>query len=89
MKIKNQVLEFMKNTDTSDMNSNQFIYEFLDMWSIWKSSQEIQKEFLNAPSVEWLTRARRYIIKAYWIWIRTKAESENKYIKEFCLNNIY
>ena len=87
MKTKQIVLEFMKETETSQLNSNEFVWEIFKRIT-WDSIIN-QEQFIFWPSVSWINRARRYIIKAYWIWKRTKADSEKKYIKEFCLNNIY
>ena len=85
--VKEQVLEFMTEVDTSEMNSNEFIIQFTEYinWYIW--SYDTLENLLNWPSVESITRSRRYVIKAHWIWARVKADKEKDYIEEYCLES--
>lgn len=89
--ITKDVLKFMESTDTSAMNTNEFIIEFL----IYKA-----KTLLNEPvytisvdllkkmeSFESILRARRKIISDYWIWKRTNADTEQDYIDEYARKN--
>ena len=88
--VKEQVLEFMTEVDTSEMNSNEFVIEFTQRWlevSEWIDNYTTVELFLKWPSVESITRSRRYIIKTHWIWVRTKADKEKDYIEEYALSN--
>lgn len=83
-KVKELVLKFMTSTDTSDMNSNQFVADFIN---IHKWDDPFYIAFLKAPSVESITRSRRYLTKAYWIWKRTNSDTEQEYIESYALSN--
>jgi len=81
VKVKDQVLEFMQRVNTCEMNSNEFVFEMYDRY-FWKIFN-----FKKWPSVESITRARRYVTKAYGIWTRTKADSQQDYIDAYALKN--
>ena len=84
-KILEKVLKFMKQVETNDMNSNQFVFEFL-RWND-KDFFSFTTRFLGWPSVESILRARRKVIADYWIGKRTKADTEKEYIGEFARTN--
>jgi len=84
-KIKDQVLEFMKETNTSDYSNNKFVFEYYKTLT-WDSIIN-EEQFLNWPSISSITRSRRLITKIYWLWKRTNADTEKEYQKEFCLDN--
>jgi len=87
-KVKDQVLKFMKRYDTGDMNTNEFILEFLFRTDKNPVAFTPLEDLIRKwPSIESITRSRRYITKAYGIWKRTKADTEEEYIEEFALNN--
>ena len=81
--VKLTVLQFMKKYDTADMNTNEFILKVYNeyFWKVFSYSEW--------PSFEWISRARRNIIKSYGIGKRTNATDETDYIKEYSLNNKY
>lgn len=80
-RIIDTVLEFMKEVDTSEMNSNEFIFEMYENY-FWKVTN-----FKNWPSVESITRSRRKVISDYWFWKREKADTEKEYIETFARKN--
>lgn len=83
--VKDQVLEFMKDNDTSEMNTNEFVFKFIQTLT-WDSILNYT-QCIEAPSFESITRSRRWAIKTHWIWKRTKADTQETYIDEFVLNN--
>ena len=85
---KADVLAFMESKSTGAMSTNQFLVEFLELNSPWITScHDVIEIFRENASVEQILRARRYIIKSHWIWVRVKADKEIDYIKEHCLQN--
>ena len=86
-KIKDNILKFMVNNDTRNMSTNEFIFKYYQTLTGDSTLNEIQ--FTQLPSTEWVTRARRHIIKIYWIWERTKADTQEVYIEEYALQNKY
>lgn len=81
--ITKDVLKFMESTDTSAMNTNEFIVEFVHT----KYDAYQLNDLILAPSVEGILRARRKIIADCWIWKRTHADSEQSYIDEYARKN--
>lgn len=87
--VKEDVLEFMTEEDTSSMSSNEFIIQFLWRKCLDRTAYEeyshcsLEEELRYWPSVESILRSRRQVIADYWIWERTKADSEEEYIEEF------
>ena len=81
--VKLTVLQFMEECDTANMNTNEFILKVYNdyFWKVFSYSEW--------PSFEWISRARRTIIKSHWIGKRTNATEEIKYIDEYCLKNKY
>jgi hypothetical protein len=88
-KVKEQILAFMKKVDTSDMSSNIFIKEYLYYmeWLDIQNCNDFEYMFDNCPSVESLTRARRYTIATHWIWKRKQADTQAEYISAYWLKN--
>jgi len=91
--VKQQVLDFMEEIETSEMSSNTFIKEFLyynespDIYPLWKDPDSFLFLFMTWPSSSSITRSRRYIAKAYWIGKRNNADKQEEYINEFALQN--
>lgn len=85
--LKEKVLKFMESTDTSDLNTNEFIWEFIMYISPWSDELLPKRFFTHLPSMETILRARRFIIKTHGIGVRTKADTEEEYIWEYALNN--
>lgn len=83
--ITKDVLKFMESTDTSAMNTNEFIVTYIN-YNTWKNFLT-EFDFLECVSFESLLRARRKIIADYWIWKRTHADSEQSYIDEYARKN--
>jgi hypothetical protein len=84
-KTKDMVIKFMTDRDTSNLNSNEFIFEYYKILT-WDSIIN-ETQFRYWPSTESITRLRRYIIQNYWIGKRTKADTESEYIEAYWLKN--
>ena len=84
-KIKETVLQIMKEIDTSNMTNNEFIWEYFKR-ETWDSIIN-ENNFINSASTEWISRARRSIIKTHGIWIRKNADTEKEYQDEYCIRN--
>lgn len=85
---RKDVLAFMESVETSDMNTNKFVITFFkeNIHNAWNTSLWLEK-IQNSYSFESIQRARRYITKSHWIGIRTKADKEIDFIKEYSLEN--
>ncbi len=82
-RYREQMVEFMENRNTWTLSVNEFFYEYVkENGKTW----DFRKDFFDF-NVEGISRCRRYITKAYWIWVRTKADKEKDYIEEYSLSN--
>lgn len=89
--IKQSVKKFMTDVDTSEMNSNEFIYEYY-FYDILEENEispfEFYRFFLNWPSVETILRDRRWLVKNDVFTRSNKSkDKEIDYIKENAIQN--
>lgn len=57
-RIIDEVQKFMEEVNTTEMNSNEFVYRFYD----YQYSAVFISEIVNLPSIESVTRCRRLIV---------------------------
>ena len=78
---KLKVKKFMEIIDTSNMWYNEFAIDYTKFIN-W--SENVLRDFLKWPSVETISRSRRYVISKYSIgYRRGTKELESEYIEEF------
>jgi len=85
--VKLDVLEFMKNIETKNMNTNNFVLEFF-RYKNWKINEN---EIRNWISFESISRSRRYWLSQEKIWnlnlwlsrTETSRDTEQIYKNEF------
>ncbi len=79
--IRNKVQALMDSIDTSDMNTNRFVFEYLSRY--WKGFRTATK-LLTWPSLETILRERRYIVSTDpERYTRTNADDQILYIQEY------
>lgn len=88
--VREKVLNFIQNRDTSELSSNEFIWDFIEYeawFNYWNWITMTRDLFCKIVSVESITRSRRKVIADHWIGKRTKADKEIDYITEFGRQN--
>ncbi|MCP4523125.1 MAG: hypothetical protein GY828_02800 [Candidatus Gracilibacteria bacterium] len=83
--IREEVLNFMIDWNTTNWTTNQFCIRF----SMEHLNIERLEQLENSISFESITRARRKIIADHGIGKRVNVDKESDYIKEYARSNKY
>jgi len=84
---REDILNFMIEIETSNLSTNEFIWEYMKFKNLAFNDIIVRCDFVNFASTEQISRCRRYVIKTHWIWKRINADKESEYIEEYCLED--